>query len=270
MAKKKKHQYKVRTANLYVGHANPQGAIKHLIAGRPHVVAVQEASPRWQKPLRNVEGYYYVGARKGSRGKKENGLLIREDVRLVGFGFLRLSAEIPGDKLGHDRWAVWARIVLPGGVPAAAYSTHKNAGIQGKLGRPGNGRRAQEFVLHTKREQDLVSSLERRGWPVIGGQDGNYRVPKGVIRTRAQAWRYSPHKSLPAVGVAYIHHRLDGILFSKRAFRRVGSLHTLPPNVHLSDHDWLTQKVRVRPKHLRLVKLTRSTEFVTAQHVSEE
>lgn len=245
----------VRAANLYVAHKDPEGAIEHLISGRPHVIAVCEVSDRWQKPLRSIPGYRYVGVAKGSRGRKEVGLLLRRDVRVLQWGVTQMSAHIDGDKFAHDRWAVWARVILPGGIPAGAYSTHRNAAIQGRNGRLIRGRRLQEYKEHARREQALIRALNKSGWPVIGGQDGNYRIPKGVIRTRAQAWKWSPHRSLPAINVAYVDHSVDGILFSRYAFHRVkGGLRLIRKRRHGSDHDWLTLRVRPRKRYLKALR----------------
>jgi hypothetical protein len=195
-----------------------------------------------------VQGYRYLGSADGTIGRREVGLLVREDVEVVESGLAPLSRAVRGSPVAHDRWGAWARVVLPGGVRALAWSTHRNAFVQRRDGgvRP-LWRGTREYAAHARAEADLLHRHRAAGWPVLGGGDYNYRVPCGDLVDATQAWPYSPHRSFPALGLRYLGHGLDGVVLDPTAFAATGGLEVIGHDQTGSDHDWITLTVRAVP-----------------------
>ena len=238
----------VRVANLYVLNRQAAADVPLLVAGSPHLVSVCEARRGWEPVLPAVAGYRYLGADRGTIGRREVGLLVREDVEVVASGLEPLSRAVPRSPVAHDRWGAWARVVLPGGVRALAWSTHRNAFVQRRDGgvRP-VWRGTREYAAHARAEAELLHRHRAAGWPVLGGGDYNYRVPCGGLVEPGRAWAYSPHRSFPALGLRYLGHGLDGVVLDPTAFEPVGDLDVLDHSRTGSDHDWLTLTVRAAP-----------------------
>jgi hypothetical protein len=237
--------YTVRVANLFVLNRQPAADVPLLVSGSPHLVSVCEARRGWDPVLPTIEGYRYLGAGDGTIGRREVGLLVREDVEVVESGLAPLSQAVRGSPVAHDRWGAWARVVLPGGVRALAWSTHRNAFVQrrdGGVRRPWRG--THEYAAHARAEADLLHRHRAAGWPVLGGGDYNYRVPCGELADVTHAWPYSPHRSFPALGLRYVGHGLDGVVLDPSAFEPVGGLEVIGHDRTGSDHDWITLRVR--------------------------
>lgn len=245
-----KARYRLRTANLYVGHPDPQEATDLLVQGKPVIVALQEISPRWVQPLESIEGYLFLQRNDGSKGRREVGLLIREDALVIDWGVRQMSDHIENDKFGHDRHGIWAKVILPwGGGKTLAYSTHKNAVVQGRYGRVIKGRRTDEYKGHALQEAQFLHNMANSGWPVLGGQDANFAVPRGVVRFPRQAWKFSPQRLLSSLNIRYVGHGVDGLMFNKKSFRKVGGKWIITRKRNGGDHDWLTIAItRRRPR----------------------
>lgn len=236
--------YDVRVANLSVRNRQPARDVVRLVEGSPHLVALCEVAGRWPDVVRRVDGYRYLGRDEGTHGSREVALLVREDVEVVACDVAPMSAAVPRSLMAHDRWGAWARVVLPGGQRALAYSTHRNAWVQ----RPDGGvrpvwRGTREYRAHVRAETALLEHHAAAGWPVLGGGDFNYAVPCGRVRGVGDAWAFAPHRSLPDCGVRYVPHRLDGVCHAP-VFEAVGDLAVIPRSTTGSDHDWITLTVR--------------------------
>ncbi|MEO9322138.1 hypothetical protein ABFT23_01525 [Nocardioides sp. C4-1] len=240
--------FRVRAANLYVRNPRAADDAPVLVEDEPHLVAVSEARGGWESVLPAIDGYQYLGRRpgdRGSHGSREVGLLVRDDVQVVDADVVQLSEAVPRSLVAHDRWGVWARLVLPGGVRALGWSTHRNAFVQ----RPDGGvrrsaRGTAEYRAHVRAETELQQRQADDGWPLLGGGDYNYRVPCGLLSEVDRAWGYAPHRVFPAAGFSYVPHGLDGICLDPRAFAPVDGLEVIPRRRTGSDHDWITLTVR--------------------------
>lgn len=238
--------YDIRVANLSVRNRQPERDLERLVDGWPHLVALSEVAGRWPEVVRGpegVRGYQYVGRSEGSHGSTEVALLVRGDVEVVESGVVPMSRAVPRSVVAHDRWSAWARVVLPGGVRALAYSTHRNAFVQRRDGtvRP-VWRGTREYRAHVRAEVALIDEHRTAGWPVLGGGDFNYRVPCGKVRYVADAWPYAPHRAFPDMGVHYVPHWFDGVCHDP-VFTAVGDLAVTPRSLTGSDHDWVTLSV---------------------------
>jgi hypothetical protein len=233
--------YVVRVANLSVLNQHAVRDAVTLVEGRPHLVAACEARRTWEDVLPTVPGYRWLGRRSGRHGSREVGLLVRDDVEVVAHGVEQLSHEVPRSAVAHDRWGAWARVVLPGGVRALAWSTHRNAFVQradGGVRRWWRG--TAEYRRHARHEVEVVLEHAADGWPLLGGGDYNYRVPRGAVTTVHDAWRWAPHRTFPDAGLAYAGHWFDGACWHPGAFAMVGGLDVIGRARTGSDHDWLT------------------------------
>ncbi|WP_139979515.1 hypothetical protein [Nocardioides litoris] len=241
--------YAVRVANLSVRNPRPRDDVPALAAGSPHLVSVCEVGGGWVEVVREVEGYRYLGAGPDARhGRREVGLLVRADVVVVDHGVAPMSRAVPRSTVAHDRWAAWARVELPGGVRALAWSTHRNAYVQRRDGRVRPlWRGTRRYRDHARAERALLDAQAAEGWPVLGGGDYNYRVPCGAVRTPAQAWTHAPHRAVADAGRTYLPHGLDGVVLDPAAFTPTGDLDVLPRSRTGSDHDWVTATVRAVP-----------------------
>lgn len=236
--------YAVRVANLSVLNRRAAADAVTLVEDHPHLVAVCEARRGWEPVLPAIPGYRYLGRRDGTHGSREVGLLVREDVEVVAHDVAPMSRAVRGSPVAHDRWGAWARVVLPGGVRALAWSTHRNAWVQRRDGRVRPlWRGTREYVAHARAEQTLLHEHAEAGWPLLGGGDYNYRVPCGGVTDAAGAWRHAPHRAFPAAGLHYAAHGLDGVCLDPRAFALAGPLAVIPRARTGSDHDWLTATV---------------------------
>lgn len=236
--------YDVRVANLSVRNRQAARDAETLVDGWPHLVALCEVAGGWPEVVRSMRGYQYVGRSEGTHGSQEVGLLVRGDVEVVESGVVPMSRAVPRSVVAHDRWAAWARVVLPDGVRALAYSTHRNAFVQRRDGtvRP-VWRGTREYRAHVRAELALLDEHRSAGWPVLGGGDFNYRVPCGTVRYVADAWPYAPHRAFPDIGIHYVPHWFDGVCHDP-AFEAVGALAVIPRSTTGSDHDWVTLSVR--------------------------
>lgn len=239
--------YDVRVANLSVRNRQPERDLARLVDGWPHLVALSEVAGGWPAVLHapaGVEGYQYVGRREGSHGSREVALLVRGDVEVVESGVVPMSRAVPRSAVAHDRWAAWARVLLPGGHRALAYSTHRNAWVQRRDGtvRPW-WRGTREYRAHVRAEMALLHEHTVAGWPALGGGDFNYRVPLGTVRFVPDAWAYAPHRTFVDLGIRYVPHGLDGVCHDP-VFEAVGGLDVIPRASTGSDHDWITLTVR--------------------------
>ncbi|MDO9455153.1 hypothetical protein [Nocardioides sp.] len=236
--------YDVRVANLSVRNRQPAQDLDRLVDGWPHLVALCEVAGGWPAVVHDVAGYRYVGRRDGTHGSREVALLVRGDVEVVDSGVVQLSEAVPRSLVAHDRWGAWARVVLPGGRRALAYSTHRNAWVQRRDGtvRP-VWRGTREYRAHVRAELALLDRHTTEGWPVLGGGDFNYRVPCGKVRFVDDAWPYAPHRTFPQLGLHYVAHGLDGVCHDP-VFEAVGGLDVIGRATTGSDHDWITLTVR--------------------------
>ncbi|MCW2815617.1 MAG: hypothetical protein JWN84_3072 [Nocardioides sp.] len=236
--------YDVRVANLSVRNRQPAQDLPRLVEDWPHLIALSEVGGGWPDVVREVPGYQYVGRREGSHGSREVALLVRGDVEVVDSDVVAMSRAVPRSPMAHDRWAAWARVVLPGGQRALAYSTHRNAWVQRRDGtvRP-LWRGTAEYRAHVRAELTLLDHHAGEGWPLLGGGDFNYRVPCGTVRFVADAWAYAPHKSFPTIGARYVAHGLDGVCHDP-VFQPTGDLAVISRTTTGSDHDWITLTLR--------------------------
>jgi hypothetical protein len=239
--------YSIRVANLSVRNQQPTQDLPRLVDGWPHLIALCEVAGRWPEVVQDVAGYRYVGLRAGTpgtHGSHEVALLVRGDVEVVDSDVVQMSEAVPRSLVAHDRWAAWARVVLPGGQRALAYSTHRNAWVQRRDGtvRP-LWRGTREYRAHVRAELALLDHHAVAGWPLLGGGDFNYSVPCGTVRFVNDAWPFAPHRAFADVGLRYVPHGLDGVCHDP-LFGAVGDLEVIGRTTTGSDHDWITLTVR--------------------------
>ncbi|WP_148615658.1 hypothetical protein [Nocardioides rubriscoriae] len=239
--------YDVRVANLSVRNRQPAQDLARLVDGWPHLVVLCEVAGGWPEVVRAVDGYQYVGRRDGTHGSREVALLVRGDVEVVASDVEKMSQAVPRSPVAHDRWAAWARVVLPDGQRALAFSTHRNAWVQRRDGTVRQlWRGTREYRAHVRAELALLDHHARAGWPVLGGGDFNYRVPCGKVRFVQDAWAFAPHRTFPEIGVRYVAHGLDGVCHDP-VFEPLGGLDVISRTTTGSDHDWITLTVRRAP-----------------------
>ena len=157
--------YSVRVANLSVRNRQPAQDLARLVVGWPHLIALCEVAGDWPAVVHDVDGYRYVGRRdvtQGTHGSREVALLVRGDVEVVASDVVAMSSAVPRSPVAHDRWAAWARVVLPGGQRALAYSTHRNAYVQRRDGtvRP-LWRGTREYRAHVRGRADPARPSHR-------------------------------------------------------------------------------------------------------------
>lgn len=112
---------------------NREAAVDRALLARPTLLGLNEShrlARAWQTRGTVPGGYALVNAGTGSAGRRQNSLLVAPGVRVLATEVVPLSAAVPGDKFGHDRWALVVELDVPGIGRHVHIQTHLNAGVR--------------------------------------------------------------------------------------------------------------------------------------------